>query len=454
LSHPAAGGRARDRVQGVDGGGRDALRRGAAAVLVIGIICLGLNLRAAITSLPPVFPELSAQLGLSVSAITVLATVPVLCFGLFSGVAAPLSRRFGEERVLLASLSLVAAGLVLRGALPRALLYPGTVLACGAIALMNVLLPSMIKRRQPSRAGLLIGVYLLSLSVGSVLGSLLAVPAYQYAAHAPWLGGSVRFSLWMWAVPAAVAFVVWLPQGRYRTGAASVPGPPAAPGAGPPAAAGARPGIAAGAVARIRRRPGLPPGRIAVTRHALAWQVTAFMGLQSLSYYAMLSWLPTLLRDRGVSAAHAGDLLALMNLGNAVTAMLVPVLAHRMLAQRLLVVPTVLATAAGIAGALYGPLGSAWAWILLLGLAQGGALGLGIFFTMARAPDPVSTASLSGLAQGWGYLLATAGPLLVGLLHASTGGWNVPIALLIALCAVELAAGWQAAANRVLPSPR
>ena len=453
MSHPAAGGRARDRIQGVDDGSRDALRRSAAAVLVIGIIFLGLNLRAAITSLPPVFPELSAQLGMSASAITVLATIPVLCFGLFSGVAAPLSRRFGEERVLLASLSLVAAGLVLRGALPGALLYPGTVLACSAIALMNVLLPSMIKRRQPSRAGLLIGVYLLSLSVGAVLGSLLAVPAYQYAAHAPWLGGSVRFSLWMWAAPAAVAFVVWLPQWRYRTGAGIVPGPPAAAGAGSPAPAGARPGIAAGAVARIRGRPVLPPGRIAVTRHALAWQVTAFMGLQSLSYYAMLSWLPTLLRDRGMSAAHAGDLLALMNVGTAVTAMLIPVLAHRMSAQRLIVVPAVLATAAGIAGTLYGPLGSAWAWILLFGLAQGATLGLGIFFTVARAPDPISTASLSGLAQGWGYLLAAAGPLLVGLLHASTGGWDVPIALLIALCAVELAAGWQAAANRVLPSP-
>ena len=406
------------------------MHRGAVAVLVVGIIFIGFNLRTAIASLPPVFPELSAQLGLSATAITVLATIPVVCFGLFSGVAAPLSRRFGEERVLLASLSLVAAGLVLRGALPRILLYPGTVLACGAIALMNVLLPSMVKRRQPSRAGLLIGTYLLFLGIGSVLGSLLAVPGYQYAADAPWLGGSVRFSLWMWAAPAALAFVVWLPQWRYR-----------------PPAGGRAPAEPA------RRRNGLPSARVAVTRHALAWQVTAFMGLQSLSYYAALSWLPTLLRDRGATAAHAGTLLALMNLGNAVTAMLVPVLAHRMAAQRLLVVPAVIATAAGLAGALYAPLGSAWAWILLLGLAQGAALGLGIFFTMARTHDPVAAASLSAMAQGWGYLLAALGPLAVGLLHASTGGWDIPVTLLLVLCAVELAAGWLAARGRVLPPP-
>jgi CP family cyanate transporter-like MFS transporter len=203
--------------------------------------------------------------------------------------------------------------------------------------------------------------------------------------------------------------------------------------------------------------PGRPdtrpvPGRLQVARHALAWQVTAFMGLQSLSYYATLSWLPTLLRDRGASAAHAGDLLALMNLGNVVTCMLIPVLAHRMTAQRLLVVPTVIATAAGIAGALYGPLGSVWAWILLLGLSQGSSLGLAIFFTMARAPDPVAAASLSALAQGGGYLLSTAGPLAVGLLHAETGGWGVPVDLLLVMCAAELAAGWLAGRARVLPS--
>jgi MFS transporter, CP family, cyanate transporter len=133
--------------------------------------------------------------------------------------------------------------------------------------------------------------------------------------------------------------------------------------------------------------------------------------------------------------------------------MLIPVLAHRMAGQRRLVVPTVIATAAGIAGALYGPLGSAWAWILLLGLAQGAALGLAIFFTMARAPEPVAAASLSALAQGGGYLLAAIGPLAVGLLHASTGGWDVPVALLLVLSAAQLAAGWLAARDRVLPSP-
>ncbi|HEY5990876.1 MAG TPA: MFS transporter, partial [Streptosporangiaceae bacterium] len=129
-------------------------------LFVAGITALAFNLRAAITGVPPVFPELSSRLHLSSTAIAMLAAVPVLCFAVFSPAAAPLSRRFGEERVLLASAAVLAAGLALRGADPELLLFPGTVLAAGAVAFMNVLLPSLVKRRWPARAGLLIGVYL------------------------------------------------------------------------------------------------------------------------------------------------------------------------------------------------------------------------------------------------------------------------------------------------------
>src|SRR6185437_2472656 len=170
--------------------GRDtAIRRTGVALLTVAIIVLALNMRAAITSLPPIFPELHGALHLSAASQSVLAAIPVLCFGVFSGVAAPLSRVFGEERVLGAALVLLAAGLRLRGAAPSILLLPGTVLAGMAIALMNVLLPSLVKRRRPERAGLLIGLYLMALSTGAIVASLIAVPVYQAAGGAT---GAVR----------------------------------------------------------------------------------------------------------------------------------------------------------------------------------------------------------------------------------------------------------------------
>jgi CP family cyanate transporter-like MFS transporter len=406
------------------------------ALLIVGVAALGFNLRGAITSLPPVFPELQNSLRLSAAEISVLAATPVICFGVVSGFAASLSRRHGEERVLLGALVALAAGLLLRGAAPGAALFPGTVLAAAAIAVMNVLLSSLIKRRWPQRAGFLIGLYITALSVGAITGSLVSVPLWNGT------GGSVPLTLGWLAGPAALAALLWLPQLKHvsRTRAASSPaadaGSPGAGTAGKPAAPPAPPRVPSAAV----------------YRHALAWQVTVFMGVQSLLYYAALSWLPTILRDRGVSAATAGDLLALMGVGNLAVSLAVPILAQRMRAQHVLVVPTVAAMAAGLAGAVYAPLGSAVIWMLILGAGQNAALSLAIFFTMARAPHPAAAASLSSLAQAVGYLLASAGPLEVGLLHSATGSWNAPVTVLFVLTGVLLAAGLLAARPRVLPA--
>jgi CP family cyanate transporter-like MFS transporter len=385
-------------------------------LLMVGVLALGFNLRGAITSLPPVFPELQSSLGLSSATVSLLAATPVICFGVVSGFAAALARRAGEERVLLGAMIALTAGLVARGAAPRALLFPGTILLSGAIALMNVLLSSLIKRRWPERAGFLIGMYITALSAGAIVASLVSVPLWQGS------GGSVALTLGWLAIPAAFGALLWLPQT---------------------------------AASRVSRAGDAVPGRltprVAVHRYALAWHVTLFMGMQSLLYYAALSWLPTMLRDRGVSAAHAGDLLALMGAGNLAVSLVIPVIAQRMRSQLLLVVPTVAALAGGLAGLLYAPLGGAVAWALILGAGQNAALGLAVFFTAHRAPDAATAASLSALAQSVGYLLASAGPLEVGLLHSATGSWTLPVMVLFAFNGVLLVAGILAARPRMLP---
>ncbi len=395
-------------------------------LLVVAVAAAGLNLRAAITSLPPLSPDLQTRLHLSSATLSLLAATPVICFGVVSAFTAWLNRRYGEEMILLVALVLLTAGLLLRGLLPGAMLFPGTALAASAIAVLNVLLSSMAKRRWPERAGLLLGIYLTTLTAGASLSALLSVPLYRSS------GGSVRLTLGVWALPAALAVLLWLPQLRYRTSGtapAANDAVPAAGGAPAPARAGVK-----------------------VYRYALAWQVTAFMGLQSLLYYAALSWLPTIFQDRGASAITAGNLLALMGVGNLATSLIVPVLAHRRPSQRRLVVPSLIGTAAGLAGSLWAPLGSAPFWVLVLGVSQGSCLGLAIFFMLARAPDAGVAASLSAFSQSVGYLVASAGPLEVGLLHSATGSWNIPVALLLVLCAAELATGLLAGRALVLPA--
>src|SRR6202034_2547712 len=173
---------------------------------------------------------------------------------------------------------------------------------------------------------------------------------------------------------------------------------------------------------------------------------------QSLLYYATLSWLPSMLRDRGESAAAAGDLLALMGVGKLAVSVFIPMIAQRMRSQVVLVVPTTIAVACGLAGLLYLPLGGAVAWALILGAGQNAALGLAIFFTAARAPHAAAAASLSALAQAVGYLLASLRPPEVGLLHSATGSWTVPVMVLFACNGVLLVAGLLAARPRMLPA--
>jgi MFS transporter, CP family, cyanate transporter len=386
------------------------------ALLIGGILAIAFNQRGAITSLPPVFPELKAVAGLSTANLAALAAVPVLCFGVFSGLAPVLARWLGEERVLGAALVLLACGLALRSAVPGTLLFPGTICASCAIALMNVLLPSLIKRRKPERAGLLIGLYLMTLTGGAVIGAVIAVPLFSAAGGS---SGAVRVTLGLWALPALLAVLVWLPQLRFRT----IP------------------------VESANRR-----GVLAMGRHALAWQVTVFMGLQSLSYYATLSWFPTMFRDHGISATTAGNLIALMNAGNAVSALIMPVIAQRARDQRLLAVGAVTLIASGLAGAVFGPNATAAIFVGLLGLGQGSSLGLSVFMFTARSADSHVAAELSGFAQGVGYLIASAGPLLLGFLHTATGGWTVPACTLFAVAAGQLAVGLMAGRAKVIQS--
>jgi MFS transporter, CP family, cyanate transporter len=398
-------------------------------LLVLAVAAAGFNLRTAITSLPPLFPDLGTRLHLSSAELSVLAATPVICFGVVSAFAAWLNRRYGEEPILLVALGVLTAGLLLRGAAPVVLLFPGTALAASAIAILNVLLSSMVKRRWPQRAGLLVGIYLTMLSLGAILSSLISVPLYR-SSH-----GSVRLALGLWAAPAALAMLLWLPQLRYRSAGAV-----SARAAGQPTPAPVPPA------------PAAPAARIKIYRYALTWQVTVFMGLQSLLYYAALSWLPTIFQDRGSSAVTAGNLLALMGVGNMATALIVPVLAHRAPGQRALVVPSMIGMAVGLAGSLWAPLDQAPLWVLVLGISQGSCLGLAIFFMMARAPNPGVAASLAAFSQSVGYLVSSAGPLEVGLLHTVTGSWSIPVTLLLVLCAVGLVAGVLAARPLLLPA--
>lgn len=387
--------------------------RAAGVVLVAAIVAVALNQRPAVVAVAPILGELRADTGLSSAMAGLLTTLPVLCFGAFAPVAPRLARRIGLETAVGLSLGLLAAGIALRLLSPVALLFAGSLLAGAAIALANVLLPAYVKR-EFRRPGAVMGLYSASLNIGAAAGAALTIPL------AGALGVDWRWALGTWLVLALAALALWLPVA----------------GTG-----------------RDRRAGGpLPEGQgsWSLLHQPLARQVTAYIGLQSVQFYSVAAWLPTLLADAGVPAGEGGLLLGLANVVGAVGALLAPAQAGRMRTQRPLVLAVALAYVVGLGGLLADPDGATLLWVAAFGLAQGAGFALALTLIVLRSPTPLVAARLGGVAQCLGYLLAALGPLVLGALHDATHGWSWPLALLLVVLVPMTWAGWGAARAAVL----
>ncbi|WP_067817745.1 MFS transporter [Nocardia inohanensis] len=367
---------------------------------LLAIALLGFTLRSLFGSVSAVLPEIMRDYRLGTVPAALLTTGPVLCFGLFGMSAVRLARRRSVPAVLAGCLLLVAAGTALRG-LPRwEALVIGTVLAGMGIAVANVLGPVLIRMLFPDRIGVVTGVLTALVSAGAGIASGLTVPLDQHLTH------SWRITLLAWAGPAVIA-------------AASLAGV-----AGVPARSHAGNGMAG------NERTSWD---IDILRSPTAWTVTGFMGIQSLLAYSLISWLPTIYRERGLGAGQAGLVLTALSVSSIGTALFVPILATRLHAQSGLALAVVAPSILGLTGVLAGGAHGALVWAVLLGLGQGGQLALAMTLINLRAASAVRATGLSAMAQSLGYLVAAAGPLLTGALRAASGSWAVPSAALLLL---------------------
>jgi CP family cyanate transporter-like MFS transporter len=359
---------------------------------------------------------------------SLLVTIPVVCFGI-GALAGPRMRRiFGEERAIFALLSLLVVAIGVRAVFLGWTLFPATVVAGLSIAVLNVLMPSLVKRRFPDRLGGMTSAYVASATLGPTLAAGLTVPVLHAAS------GSVNVALGVWALPGVIALAVWAPQLRV--------GPP-----GPDGAAAA--GRGAGRPAAIGAEPPAAPQK-SIWRRRLAWQVMAYMGIGSLVFYGPLSWLPEIYRSRGVDPATAGYLLLVMNFVGMIGSLIAPLFAGRVRDQRTAVIVSAGVTLVGFFGLLLGPTAIAFFWMVLVGVGTGAQFGLALLFIVLRSADGQVAARLSSMAQSGGYLIAATGPLVMGLLHSLTKGWFASVAFLILATAVGLVSGYGAARDRVI----
>jgi CP family cyanate transporter-like MFS transporter len=378
------------------------------ALLVLAIVLVSLNLRSMLTVIGPLIRDIKAGDGLSSTAAGLLAAAPLLAFGLISPLGPGLAARFGIERTLAASMVVLSASLALRPLPSVVLLFAGTLAAGAAIAVANVLLPPLVKRRFGEQATFITGIYSVAFGVGAALAAGLAVPSER------WLGGSWRAALAVWAVPALLAAVIWLPLLR------DVPERGAS-------------------VARVR---------VNLWRDRVAWSVTSYLALLALEFYSMVAWLPEIYRHEGMSKGAAGALLSLALIAGIPCGFLVGALAGRMRDQRPIVWAGSLLALGGWTGVLVAPNAAPSLWAIMLGLAFGIGFTLVLALFVLRADDAPHAVALSGMAQSVGYALAAIGPIAVGALHDVTGGWTTPLVVLVGVAAVDLAIGLGAGRDR------
>lgn len=380
-------------------------------LLAVAVVLVAFNLRAAITSVGPLLGDMREALAASASWAGVLTTLPVLCFA-GAGLATPwLGRRIGVRRAVGVAMLVLAAGLLVRVLDGAFVVLAGTFVAAAGIAIANVLVPVVVKASFPARIGLMTGLYTAALQAGGALGSA-ATPMLESA-----LGGW-RQALASWAAVALLALAVWA--------LAAVRGPK-------------------------RAVPftdvGKSAARRSLLRVPLAWVVTVFFGLQASMAFIVLGWLPAVFIDAGIAKGDAGLLVGLLSLLGVPVSLLVTPHAARQRSQTPYIVGLGLLGMTGLFGLMLAPAQAPLLWTVLLGL------GLSVFSlaltTIALRTRSISdTAQLSGMAQGFGYLMAGSGPFVFGLLHDLSGAWTAPFLMLIGILTIQLVLGGLAGRHR------
>lgn len=369
--------------------------------LLLGIILVGTCLRMPITAIPALLDTIQHSLQLPASLLGSLTTIPLLCFALLSPFAPQLARRWGNELTIFVALLILALGNFLRGFSALWLLI-GTLLLGVGIAMMNVLVPAVIADHFPQRLGDVTSLYTFSMTLFSAVGAGASAPLAQQFGWQP--------VLQILAVIAAVIALLWLPN--------------------------------------LRLNHRLVPSTTQPKAHSVwrvrgAWLMTVTMGIQSLLFYTVLTWLPKIMTSRGVPATTSGLMLGLFQLAALPAAYFIPTLAAKAQRQSYLIWTICGIFVLGLAGLIV-PSHSLWYLgiiCILLGLASTGAFGLCMTLFSLKTTTAAETAAISGMAQSAGYLLAAVGPVSFGVIYGAVHSWTLLLLALIVLDIFMLLAG-------------
>lgn len=379
-------------------------RLASSAFLLLGVLLISISLRSPITGVGPLLDAIRAELNLSATQAGMLTTLPLLVFAIFSPIASIIGRKRGLEQALMMSLVLILIGLIGRSLGSSITLFVGTIIIGAGIAIANVLLPSLMKRDFPHKIATMTSMYVLMMGAGSALSASLAIPLANMAdSLAISVIPSWAFSLGSLIIFPLIAILVWLPQMGGHT-------------------------LPAKDTAKLDSHSYL-------WRSASAWHITLFLSLNSFLMYIFISWLPSILVDNGYSHQQAGMIHGVLQLFTAVPALVLIPLMAKINDKRMLSLGLTTLAFIGIVGLIIMPT-LAILWAMMFGFGAGGGFILALALMSLRTSNAQQAASLSGMAQCLGYLLAASGPIIMGALHEQTASWQLPLIVCACACAL------------------
>ncbi len=370
-------------------------------VAFAGILLIAINLRVGFVSVGPLLADISKDLRLSPTMAGVLTALPLVSFALFSPLAPRLAARLGLNRAVWASLALLGVGITLRSLPVFGAIWVGTAVLGAAIAALNVLLPSVVKRDFPLRVSQVTGIYSALQGGAAALGAGLVVPIAHLSGWRPALG--------IWAGLVLIALAALAPGIRVRE----------SPRAGTPT-----------------EPTGRPPWK-----SLLGWQITLFMGLQSTAFFVLMGWLPSIERSYGVPASISGTHVALFLVVGTLSSLSTGLILHQLKSPLPIAFTASALTVVAFAGLALIPMVSL-IWMIIGAAGCGSLIVTSLSLFSLRTANHRQAASLSGMAQSVGYGIAAVGPVAFGALYDISGNWMLPLwvmtGLMVLLCFLAL----------------
>ncbi|XVL26752.1 MFS transporter [Staphylococcus equorum] len=385
--------------------------------VIIAIVFIASTLRAPLTSVGPVIEEIKQVMEIDNSVAGILTTIPLIIFAIVSPLVSKVTSRLTMSRTIFYSTLLLIVALFLRIAGDFNLFIIGTLLLGIAIAFGNVVLPSYVKWYFPMQIGLATGIYSGTMNFTAGLGGGLSFPLSEISPI------GFRLSLSFWIIFGVIALLLWIPKAR--TGAKLEQ-------------------------ATVDQSKLKTSKKVNIVKSKLAWMVALTMGFQSMVFYTMVAWVPSILIDRGLEPTTAGYLLMLNQFSQVPMTFIFPIVASKLKDQRFLVVIITILFLIGFSLFFTQSLVLLIIGIVIAGLGMGACFSLCMTFFSIRANTSEGSISLSGFGQSVGYLIAAIGPFLIGYLYDATGSWNSGVVALIIMSILIFIFGYPAAKNKVV----